>query len=104
LTKTNIPTPDLFHPGSSIFTAAARSTGVEVDIQGEILPGWDVIASYTNQDVRMTSGTGGLLGLQKEGQRVAAAPQNLASLLTTYTFHDESLKGLKIGGGYTYPG
>jgi len=104
LTKTNIPTADLVHPGFSTFTAEARSKGVEVDAQGELLPGWDVRASYPTLDARITSGTGGLLGLQAEGQRIAGVPQNLASPWTVYAFQDESLKGLKIGGGYTYHG
>ena len=35
-----------------------RSKGPELDIQGEILPGWNVIATYANQDVRVTKSTG----------------------------------------------
>ena len=38
----------------SLLAGAARSTGPELDIQGEILPGWSVIATYTNDDVRVT--------------------------------------------------
>ena len=52
LTKTNIATTDIAHPGLSRVTGEARSKGVELDIRGEMLPGWSVIASYANQDVR----------------------------------------------------
>ena len=31
-----------------------RSKGTELDVQGTILPGWNVILAYTNQDVRIT--------------------------------------------------
>ena len=40
--------------GCSIAVGEVRSRGPELDIQGEILPGWNVIATYANQDVRVT--------------------------------------------------
>ena len=68
LVKTNVPyaDPNPAHfcaggggvpGGCSLIAGAARSKGPELDIQGEILPGWSVIASYTNDDVRLTKGT-----------------------------------------------
>ena len=106
LLKNNITTPDP-NPARSNFvvlSGEARSQGVELDVQGQILPGWDVIASYTNQDVRVVSGKGGLFGVQPAGERFAGVPQNLASLWSTYEFQNDSLKGLKVGAGYTYHG
>jgi iron complex outermembrane receptor protein len=103
LTKTNVPTADAMHPGFSLLIGEARSKGPEVDIQGEISPGWSVIAAYTNQDVRVTKSDPSDTVLIS-GQRFPSVPRNLASLWTTYEFQDETLKGLKIGGGYTYHG
>lgn len=97
LTKTNIATNDIVHPGFSLVTGEARSKGVELDIRGELLPGWSVIASYANQDVRVTKSNNG-----DEGQRLPHIPRNMASLWTTYEFQQDMLKGLKIGGGVTY--
>lgn len=97
LTKTNIATSDLAHPGFSIVTGEARSKGVELDIQGEIQPGWNVIATYTNQDVRVTKSNNGDVG-----QRLPHIPRNVASLWTTYDFQQDALRGLKIGGGVYY--
>ncbi len=66
LTKTNVPQLDTnaadFCPSSgaalpytcSVLSGEQRSKGVEVDVQGTLLPGWDVILNYTNQDVRLT--------------------------------------------------
>jgi TonB-dependent siderophore receptor len=112
LLKNNITTPDpnLAHncgggPGSCwVLSGEARSQGVELDIQGQILPGWDVIASYTNQDVRVVSEKGGWFGVQPAGEQFAGVPQNLANLWTTYEFQNDALKGLKVGAGYTYHG
>ena len=101
--------------GGCIFIAgAARSTGPELDIQGEILPGWSVIATYTNDDVRLTKGTTtpnfsgtatGQTGALVVGQRFPGVARNQASLWTTYEFqNDSTLKGWKIGAGYHYMG
>ena len=114
LVKTNVPIPDTnpdhncgFGPGScSLVAGAARSTGPELDVQGEILPGWSVIASYTNDDVRLTKAIPGqlLFGGQIEGlsvgQRFPGVPRNQASLWSTYEFqNDSSLRGFKMGAG-----
>lgn len=116
LLKTNIPIgdPDPTHlcggtPSCSVIVGAARSTGPEVDIQGELLPGWNVVLNYTNQDVRIADGTasgnsGNGLANLKPGQRFPNIARNLARLWTTYEFQDPSLTGLKVGAGYTYHG
>ena len=45
------------HAGRCVLLVGeARSSGPEVDIQGELLPGWNVIVNYTNQDVRVAEG------------------------------------------------
>ncbi|CAN2536408.1 Metal-pseudopaline+receptor+CntO [Methylocapsa aurea] len=116
LLKTNIPIGDSDPThlcngtvSCSIVIGAARSSGPEVDIQGELLPGWNVILAYTNQDVRVAQGNAtansgtGLSGLTP-GQRFPNVPRNLARLWTTYEFQGPGLQGLKIGGGYTYHG
>ncbi len=104
LIKNNIATADPLHNGFSILSGKGHSKGVEFDLQGQILPGWDVIANYTHQDVRVASGTGGLFDVQQQGQPFAGVPENLARLWTTYEFPEGTLKGLKVGGGYTYHG
>ena len=119
LVKTNVPFPDpnpahicgAGGPGScSLVAGAARSTGPEVDIQGEILPGWSVIAAYTNDDVRVTKAQPNTIpalggSLPAAGQRFPGAPRNQASLWSTYEFQNNSaLKGWKIGAGYHYFG
>ncbi|WP_400770589.1 TonB-dependent siderophore receptor [Methylosinus sporium] len=124
LIKTNLPIadPDPTHicgqsttGGCSLLIGAARSKGVEVDIQGQLAPGWDAIVSYTNQEVHVTSlpavstsagfgeSSGAFSGL-RVGDRYRNVPRNLARLWTTYEFQDEWLKGLKVGVGYAYRG
>ncbi|WP_018264815.1 TonB-dependent siderophore receptor [Methylosinus sp. LW4] len=109
LVKTNIPIsdPDVTHlcngtPSCVTLVGKARSSGPEIDIQGELLPGWNVILNYVNQDVRVAEGTQ-LSGL-RPGQRLPNVPRNLARLWTSYEFQEPLLKGLKVGAGYTYHG
>lgn len=96
LTKQNVATADQNHPGFSIATGEVRSRGPEFDIRGEILPGWNAIATYANLDTRVTKSNNGDVGY-----RFFAVPQNLGSLWSTYDFQQASLRGLKIGGGVT---
>ncbi len=109
LTKTNVPEADLnplhvcFGGPCSIAVGAVRSKGPEVDIQGEIVPGWSVILAYTNQDVRVTKTYLGDTTNQL-GQPFPITPRNVASFNTVYEFQDGALKGLKLGGGYYYYG
>ena len=109
LTKTNVPE----QAANSLQTCAGgpcsqaigavRSKGLELDVQGELLPGWNVILAYTNQDVIVTKTYPGDTS-NTVGQPLALMPRNIASLQSTYEFKEGSLKGLKIGGGYYYYG
>jgi iron complex outermembrane recepter protein len=99
LTKTNITTP---HPdrrlaalGLSILTGEARTRGPELDITGEILPGWNIIAIYTNMDARITKSNDPL----SVGQRFFNVPRNTGSLWSTYEVQEGDLNGFKFGGG-----
>ena len=47
----------------NIIAGEAHSSGPEVDIQGELLPGLNVSVAYTNQDVRISRGTSNSDGL-----------------------------------------
>ena len=99
ITKQNVATPDAAHPSQCnsqcyIINEEVRSRGPEVDIQGEILPGWNMIATYTNQDVRVAKSKFG-----NGGSRLQFVPRNIGSFFTTYEFQQGPFKGLKFGGG-----
>ncbi len=102
LTKTDVATPKIGDPlGRYILTGAVRSRGPELDITGEILPGWNVIATYTNTDARVTK-SNDVSGLTPPvGSRFYNVPSNMGSLWTTYEVQDSDLSGFKFGGGVT---
>ncbi len=101
LRKQNTPTTDIQHPapacgggGCQKAVGEVRSRGPELDIQGEILPGWNVIGTYAYQDVRISKSANGDVG-----QRLGFVPRNVASAWTTYEIQKGDFKGLQIGGG-----
>ncbi|WGS85486.1 TonB-dependent receptor [Methylomonas sp. UP202] len=93
ITKQNIATPI----ANSLFFEAvgkARNRGYELDLTGEVLPGWKVIGVYSYIDSEIVS-NGGV----DEGHRLANVPAHGGSLWNTYTLQDGALKGLKFGAG-----
>lgn len=105
LTKQNIVTADPTRPNSNfgILTGEVNSYGPELDIQGEILPGWNVIGTYSYIDARTTKNALPPSGFfaQPAGSRFWGVPRNTASVWSTYEFQDETLRGLMLGGGVT---
>ncbi len=91
-------------PGSC--TAAlgeVRSRGPELDITGEILPGWNVIATWSNTDiiVTKTNANNEEINGVSPGARLANVPRNTGSLWSSYEAQDGDFKGLMFGGGVT---
>ncbi|MBD9355832.1 TonB-dependent siderophore receptor [Methylomonas albis] len=108
LTKTNVASndPDITHlcggVRCSIAVGAIRSRGPELDIQGEILPGWNMIATYANTQVNIVktnSDNAMFFDTLSVGDRYWGVPRNTASFFSTYEFQEDSLKGFKVGGG-----
>ncbi|MEH1846504.1 MAG: TonB-dependent siderophore receptor [Nostoc sp.] len=99
LTQSNILTNDPNNSGFAIPVGEANSKGVELFVTGEISPGWNVIASYTYADPRVTEDNSIPVGKQLPG-----AAQNIASLWTTYIIPKGNLKGFGAGLGLYYVG
>lgn len=98
ITKTNIATVDINDPdGFSIPVGEQRSRGIELDITGEILPGWNIIAAYGYTDATVTQSND-----FRVGSRVPKVPEHKASLWTTYEFRQGNLQGLGLGLGLFY--
>ncbi|MGD1852395.1 MAG: TonB-dependent siderophore receptor, partial [Cyanophyceae cyanobacterium] len=76
-----------------------RSRGVELDVIGELLPGWNIVANYAYIDTEITEDNTGL-----EGKRLFYVPEHIANLWTTYEIQDGPLVGLQFGVGVNYVG
>lgn len=83
--------------GDVLQIGAQRSRGIELDIAGEILPGWNIITSYSYTDAQVTEDRRPIVG-----NRLLNTPENAFSIWTTYELQAGALKGLGIGlGVYT---
>jgi iron complex outermembrane recepter protein len=99
LTRSNVSTTD---PNNSIFsvqTGKQRSRGIELDISGEILPGWNIIAGYAYTDAKVIADN-----TIPVGNRLFAAPEHAFNLWTTYRIQKGGLQGLGFGLGFYYAG
>jgi iron complex outermembrane recepter protein len=101
LTKTNVATTDPDNPDFSLPLGEVRSQGIELDVSGEILSGWNLIASYGYTDAEVTESDDPFF---PEGLRNANVPRHTASLWTTYEIQQGNLAGLGLGAGLFYVG
>jgi iron complex outermembrane recepter protein len=122
LTKQNIARPDPADPTGlrQVVVGEARNKGFELDVSGQILPGWKIIAGYSYIASIITKDSacvdpenfgigcvfdaysGVLIGLNGlEGKRLGGVPRHSGSLWSTYEIQEGDLKGLKFGGGVT---
>ena len=99
ITKNNVSTTDLNNIDFSIAAGEVKSRGIELDIAGEILPGWNVIASYSHNDAYVSEDQS-----LPVGNGLVNAPRNSASLWTTYQIQKGNLQGLGFGGGLFFVG
>ncbi|MEM7062475.1 MAG: TonB-dependent siderophore receptor [Cyanobacteria bacterium P01_B01_bin.77] len=99
ITKQNVTTADPNNMFFSIATGEQRSQGIELDIAGEILPGWNIIANYAYTDARITEDN-----TNPVGNRLFNVPRHSANLWTTYEIQQGDLQGLGFGGGFNYVG
>ncbi|WP_202701784.1 TonB-dependent siderophore receptor [Flavobacterium sp. UGB4466] len=90
---------DPANPDLLVTRGAERSRGFECDIAGFITADWQINASYSYIDAKITNDRDpSLIGAQKQN-----TPKNSANLWTRYNFNsDSALKDLGVGFGMQY--
>ena len=99
ITKQNVATQDPNEPFASVSTGEQRSRGVDFNLTGEVLPGWNVVASYAYIDAEVTEDNTDIIG-----NRLIGVPEHSASLWTTYEIQSGNLQGLGFGLGFNLMG
>jgi len=95
LRQTNVGTPDPQHPNASVQTGEVRSRGVELSAVANLTNQLKLRASLSHLDSEITrTNTAAQLGNQ-----LANMPAEQAALWLDYSFRDERLRGLSVGGG-----
>ncbi|MFD2245628.1 TonB-dependent receptor [Pontibacter ruber] len=97
ITRSNVPLTNPDNANYLIQVGEVRSEGVETDITGEVLPGLNVIATYSYTDARITEDT----NENNIGVAFRGVSKHSGSLWTTYVLQSGVLKGLGFGGGFT---
>ena len=100
INQTNIAIADPVLDNVSRAIGEQRSRGIELDVIGEILPGWNIITSYAYTDTEVTEDDGS----ETEGNRFQGVPENAVSLWTTYEIQSGNLQGLGFGAGLFFVG
>ena len=97
ITKQNVLTTDPDDFDFSIQTGEQKSRGIELDITGQILPGWDVIATYAYTDAFVSEDN-----VLPIGETLVNAAKHRASLWTKYEIQNGNLRGLGFGFGVVF--
>ena len=102
ITKQNVAVNDPSDPVGSalIATGEQQSEGFDIDLSGQIIPGWNIIASYAYIDGEVTEDNDPEL----LGSRFSGIPEHSASLWTTYELQSKNLQGLGFGAGFNFVG
>jgi iron complex outermembrane receptor protein len=98
ITKQNVPVTDPDNLLFSVSSGEQRNRGIELDLIGELLPGWKILGSYAYIDSEVTEDTNEAL----IGNRLYGIPEHKATLWTTYEIQSGSFKGLGFGVGFEY--
>ncbi|HSI90728.1 MAG TPA: TonB-dependent receptor, partial [Adhaeribacter sp.] len=97
ITRSNVPVINPEDVNFNIQVGEVQSEGVETDITGEVLPGLNVIGTYSYTNARITKDT----KEQNIGTAFRGVSKHSGSLWTTYELQKGLLKGLGFGGGFT---
>jgi iron complex outermembrane receptor protein len=97
LTRQNVATADLTHPGYYLVSGEQRSRGIELDCRLSPAPGWEITAGYAYTDARITRDN-----ILPVGERTNGVPYNALTAWTKYTFQRGALRGFAVGLGARY--
>lgn len=76
-----------------------RSRGIELEAKTEVVKGFNLIGSYTWNDVEITK-----TDTDNKGNTPFRVPEHMASVWGDYTFQGGTLEGLRLGAGARYVG
>ena len=98
ITKNNVLTADPEHPKFSVQLGQTRTRGVEIDVQGELLPGLNVIFNYAYTDSKITKDT----NEEVVGNATPGFIRHITNAWLSYRFEGGPLKGFGLSLGYQW--
>jgi iron complex outermembrane receptor protein len=94
ITRENVAAPDPDDDNYSVQTGEQRVRGIELDVSGKPMPGWDVIGNISVQDAKVTKDT-----TIDVGNRLDGVPILSGSLWSSYQLQEGPFRGLGVGVG-----
>ncbi|WP_031335093.1 TonB-dependent siderophore receptor [Rhodopseudomonas sp. B29] len=99
LTQDNVLTADPLHLNYNIQTGQVNSRGLELEMLAKPLPGLNLLATYTLQNLKNTQSNNGDIG-----KVPVLTPRDMASAFADYTLQSGPLAGWGFGAGVRYVG
>ncbi|CCH55344.1 TonB-dependent siderophore receptor [Fibrisoma limi BUZ 3] len=96
ITKNNVLTADPGNPNFSVQLGQTRTSGVEFDLQGELLPGLSLVANYAYTDSKITKDTRS----ENVGQYVPGFAKHVTNAWLSYRLRKGALQGVGVSLGY----
>jgi len=96
ITKNNVLTTDPSNPNFSVQLGQTRTSGVEFDLQGELLPGLSLVANYAYTDSKITKDTRS----ENVGQYVPGFAKHVTNAWLSYRLRQGALQGVGVSLGY----
>lgn len=100
LTRENVLTPNPSNPSFNVQTGEVEVRGLELEGAVDLLPGLNVIGSYSLLDTEITKSN----RAGETGKQLDSIPKHAASLWADYSVQDGDLAGFGLGAGLRYNG
>jgi iron complex outermembrane receptor protein len=98
ITKNNVLTTDPTNPNYSIQLGETKTSGVEFDLRGELLPGLNLIANYAYTDSKITKDTKS----ENVGLPVPGYSRHVTNAWLSYRVRQGAVQGLGVSLGYQW--
>ncbi|MBD2754602.1 TonB-dependent receptor [Spirosoma validum] len=98
ITKNNVLTTDPTNPNFSIQLGQTQTSGVEVDLRGEVVPGLNLVANYAYTDSKITKDTKS----ENVGLPVPGYSKHVTNTWLSYRVRKGAVQGLGISLGYQW--
>jgi len=106
LTKYNIASADLAHPGFNVGVGKVRSTGYELNVQGALTDRWNILLNDSYARPYVVIGASGASAVQPEsitaGQLLPDVSDHTLSAWSSYRLTGDAQAGLSAGGGINH--
>lgn len=98
ITKNNVLSPDPVNQYFSVQLGQTKTQGVELDIRGQLFPGFDVTMNYAYTDAKVTKDTEG----KQINKQLAGTDKSIANAWLNYRFQAGAVKGFGLSFGVSH--